>query len=119
MSTEPCGAPGLALLSLCPRVVATPAATFGLPEMARGFFPSDMMPSQVAAFGLRNAFGLAFSALPLTAAEAHRQGLVSAVVEASGLYADAEAEAARLASFRQEGILDGVRLWQRLVRNDS
>ena len=109
---------GMALLSLCPRVVATPASTFGLPELAQGFFPSDLMHGQVMALGLRNAFGLAFSAQPLTAAQAHRQGLVSAVVEADGLYPDAEAEAERLASFRHEAVLDGVRLWQRFVRKN-
>jgi enoyl-CoA hydratase/carnithine racemase len=110
---------GVALLCLCPRVVATPTSTFGLPELAKGFFPGDLMPSQVVALGLRNAFGLAFSAKPLSAAEAHRQGWVSAVVEADGLYPEAEAEAARLASYRQEAVLDGVRLWQRFVRNNS
>jgi enoyl-CoA hydratase/carnithine racemase len=108
----------VALLCLCPRVVATPRSTFGLPELAQGFFPSDLMPGQVAALGLRNAFSLTFSANPLTAAEAHRQGWVSAVIEADGLYSDAAAEAARLASYRQEAIPDGVRLWQRFVRRN-
>lgn len=110
---------GLALLSQCPRVIATPASTFGLPELSRGFFPSDMMPSQARALGLRNAFALAFSALPLTAAEAHRQGLVSTVVDAHRLYPEAEAGAAQLASYRPDAVLDGIRLWQNSVRPDE
>ena len=76
------------LAILCDVVVASPRARFGQPEIDLGCFPP------VAAVALPRLVGKAAAALilggePVSAAEAHRLGLVTVVAE------DAEAEALR------------------------
>jgi enoyl-CoA hydratase/carnithine racemase len=109
---------GLALLAACPRVLATPEATFGLPELDRGFFPADLMSGQVRAIGTRAAFELAFSAEPVSAATAHGWGLVAEVVPDADLDGRAQEVVMRLAGRPPEAVRTGLAKWCERARAD-
>ncbi|MCU1480475.1 MAG: hypothetical protein JWQ19_1261 [Subtercola sp.] len=106
----------LSLLAACPRVLATPEATFGLPELAKGFFPTDVIDLQVAVLGVRGAFDLAFRATPIGAVDAQSIGLVSEVVQPDELEARLARDSGALASADPNAVKEGVRLWQTRLR---
>lgn len=107
---------GLAILAACPRVVASPSASFGMPELSRGFFPSEVIASQVGLVGARRAFGMAFSAAPITAHEAHRVGLIDDVVPDDAIQEWASVACEALTAAPSEGLVAGVRAWQSTLR---
>ena len=107
---------GLSLLAACPRVLATPEASFGLPELARGFFPISVVDGLTAVIGTRQAYGLAFSGAPVDAEHAERLGLVSAVIASDDLDAALEAELGQLAATDPEALQVGVERWQASTR---
>jgi enoyl-CoA hydratase/carnithine racemase len=109
---------GLSVLAACPRVIATPAATFGLPELARGFFPVSVVEGLVPMMGARTAFDLAFSGRAVGPEQAIALGLVSAVVDETALESCLRAELAGLVELAAagDGLSVGVRLWQDSVR---
>jgi enoyl-CoA hydratase/carnithine racemase len=109
----------LEVLAACPRVLAGTSATFGLPELSKGFFPTDLMRSQIASLGMRRAFGLAFSATPIDAAQALRMGLISDVVADHQLAEHASDLARALATVDAEGLRAGISLWQSVVRDST
>ncbi|MBD8605500.1 enoyl-CoA hydratase/isomerase family protein [Aeromicrobium fastidiosum] len=106
----------LAMLGACPRVLCGASATFGLPELSKGFFPSELIGAQAAAVGRRAAFDLAFSAAPVDAEEARRIGLVSQIVPDHELRDHAVATTTALATADPEAIRVGVAAWQSTVR---
>lgn len=103
---------GLSLLGACPLVLASEAATFALPELARGFFPTGMIDAQAAVLGARAAFDLAFRAEPIDAGRALQMGLVSEVFPGDGLDSAVQAVVDRLLGMNAAELLVGVRLWQ-------
>jgi hypothetical protein len=76
----PCVGAGTELPAFCARVVATPATTFRLPELAMGLLPgaggTASLPRRI---GRHRAAFLALSGAPLTAAGALHWGLVDDV----------------------------------------
>ncbi|MBC7632511.1 enoyl-CoA hydratase/isomerase family protein [Aeromicrobium sp.] len=106
----------LAILAVCPRVLAGASSSFGLPELSQGFFPTDLMSTQVASVGARQAFDLAFSAAPIDATRALHIGLVSEVVADDELDDHATALTAALATASPDGLRAGVAAWQATAR---
>jgi enoyl-CoA hydratase/carnithine racemase len=109
----------LSILAACPRVYATSAASFGLPELARGFFPAGVIGTQVALLGTRRAFELAFRAGAVDAAEAKALGLITDVIEEAELESRLEAESALLLGHDADGLREGVHLWNARARTAS
>jgi enoyl-CoA hydratase/carnithine racemase len=109
----------LAILAACPRVLSGTSATFGLPELSKGFFPADLMSSQVASLGARRAFDLAFRAAPIDATEAFRIGLISEVVADDELDDHASAATTALATADLDGLRVGIAAWQAVVRESA
>lgn len=107
---------GMAVLAACPRVLATETSTFGLPEVARGFFPTDLMQGQASVVGARRAFDLAFSGQAISAHEAERIGLVSRAVAEDRVDDEARAELEQIAAIDPVALRDGVRAWQTRAR---
>lgn len=103
---------GLSLLAACPRVLSIPDSSFGLPELSRGFFPNSVVDGLAKVINTRHAYGLAFSAEPVNAAEATRMGLVSAVFPDAELSGRVDSEVAKLASLDADGLLAGITRWQ-------
>ncbi len=81
---------GFELALSCDLILATPDATFGLPEVKWGLIPAGggcrKLPKLI---GMLRAKELIFTARTLTAAEAERLGLVNRVVPADGAVAQA------------------------------
>ena len=106
---------GATLLLHCDLVYAAPSARFRLPFVDLGLVPeagsSLLLPARV---GLAKASELLLLAEPFDAAEAHRLGLVNAVVPADGLLAHAVERAGALAA-KPRGALQATR---RLIRGD-
>ncbi|SCG72054.1 enoyl-CoA hydratase/isomerase family protein [Micromonospora inositola] len=107
---------GMAFLAAVPLVIATPAASFALPELARGFFPASMMTGQAQSLGLRAAYDLAFSARPVGAERAHALGLVNAVIADEHVESHVAGRVALLHQCPRAEVLLGVTSWQAAVR---
>jgi methylglutaconyl-CoA hydratase len=73
---------GCGLASACDLVLAHEGATFGYPEVRRGFVPAMVMAMLYRAVGEKVAFDLVATGRMLSAAEAQAVGLVSRVVSA-------------------------------------
>jgi len=70
---------GAGLAAAADVVIATPRATFGLPETLLGLIPAMVFPALARRIGIPRARRLALGAEPLTADEAFRVGLVDDV----------------------------------------
>lgn len=75
---------GCGLATACDMVVAHEAASFGYPEVRRGFVPAMVMAMLRRAVGEKVAFDLVGTGRLLSAAEALELGLVTRVLPASG-----------------------------------
>ncbi len=75
---------GCGLASACDVVLAHEQATFGYPEVRRGFVPAMVMAMLYRAVGEKVAFDLVATGRMLSAVEAQVVGLVSRVVPADG-----------------------------------
>ena len=75
---------GCGLATACDMVLAHEEASFGYPEVRRGFVPAMVMAMLRRAVGEKVAFDLVGTGHLLTAAEAFRLGLVSRVLPAAG-----------------------------------
>lgn len=73
---------GCGLATACDVVVAHAGATFGYPEVRRGFVPAMVMAMLTRAVGEKVAFDLVATGRLLSADEAQRLGLVSRVLSA-------------------------------------
>jgi enoyl-CoA hydratase/carnithine racemase len=72
---------GLGLAAAADHVIATPDATFGLPEVLFGLVPARVLPLVVRRTGPARARWLAMSGRTISAAEAYDIGLVDEVVD--------------------------------------
>jgi polyketide biosynthesis enoyl-CoA hydratase PksH len=72
---------GVGLAAAADLVLASPRATFGLPEVLFGLVPAMVFPVLVRRVGHARARWLALSAATLTAGEAHRLGLVDELTD--------------------------------------
>jgi methylglutaconyl-CoA hydratase len=88
---------GCGLASACDIVVAHADATFGYPEVRRGFVPAMVMAMLRRAVGEKTAMDLVLTGRLLTAEEARIIGLVSRVVSADTFDDDANAVVTQLA----------------------
>ena len=75
---------GCGLATACDMVLAHEQATFGYPEIKRGFVPAMVMAMLRRAVGEKVAFDLVATGRTLTATEAANMGLVSRVLPAAG-----------------------------------
>lgn len=89
---------GCGLATACDMILAHEGATFGYPEVQRGFVPAMVMAMLRRAVGERIAFDLVATGRLLTAAEAARVGLVARVIEAGNFEAAVKEVAGGLAS---------------------
>jgi methylglutaconyl-CoA hydratase len=88
---------GCGLATACDLVLAHADATFGYPEVRRGFVPAMVIAMLRRAVGEKAALDLVLTGRLLTASEAQALGLVSRVMAADRFENDAEAVAAELA----------------------
>ena len=88
---------GCGLATACDLVLAHADATFGYPEVRRGFVPAMVIAMLRRAVGEKAALDLVLTGRLLTASEAQDLGLVSRVMSADRFENDAEAVAAELA----------------------
>lgn len=110
---------GLSILAECPRVIATPESSFGLPEIGRGFFPEGVIHGQVELMGARRAFDLALRGTPIDAAEALASGLISSIVDADRLDAYVADASALLLAIEPAALREGVELWHERKRTSG
>jgi enoyl-CoA hydratase len=96
---------GLEVLIGCDLIVASSAASFGLPEVKRGLFPggSGTAISQRIPMGI--ALELTLTGDPITAARAYEVGLVNAVVPPEEVLPAAMALAERIAANAPLGLV--------------
>lgn len=107
---------GLAVMAACPRILAASSATFGLPEVGRGFFPTDLIAGQLSVLSARHAFDLAFSGEAISADEARRIGLISHTVPPETLDRAAHDELQQITEIDGEAVREGTRAWQTYAR---
>lgn len=89
---------GAGLATACDLVLASESATFGYPEIERGFVPAMVMTMLRRSVGEKVAFDLVGTGRLLTATEAAQYGLVSRVISEDIFSASAEAAITALAS---------------------
>ncbi len=70
---------GVGLAAICDVVLATPRATFSLPETAIGLIPAQVFPILARRVGVSRARLMAIGDQPLCAAEALRLGLIDEI----------------------------------------
>jgi len=105
---------GMELATFCDFVVATESAQFGQPEIKLGCFPPVAMVLLPLLVGFRAALDLILTGRTISAAEAHRLGLVSRMVEDSALVQAVEALRAELHALSPAVLRLGRRaLWKR------
>ena len=93
-----CLAGGLELALICDVRIATPASSFGLPEIVRGFFPGAGGPQKLPrAIPQALAMEMLLTGDPIDAEAALRGGLISRVVPGDELMATAGQIAGRIA----------------------
>ena len=72
---------GAGLATACDLIIADKDARFGYPEVKLGFVPAMVMALLVRTVGEKIAFELAALGNPITAAEAHRLGIVNRIAD--------------------------------------
>jgi methylglutaconyl-CoA hydratase len=87
---------GCGIATLCDFTIAVPEAKFGYPEVRIGFLPAVVSVFLVRQIGEKHARDLLLTGRAIEAAEAHRMGLVSQIVEPRELMSVAQILAASL-----------------------
>jgi methylglutaconyl-CoA hydratase len=82
----PAVAGGAGFVTICDLALAAPEAKFGYPEVHRGLVAAMVMPHLLRHVGERTARYLLLTGELIDAAEAHRAGLINAVVPAGELF---------------------------------
>jgi len=93
----PAVAGGAGFVTVCDLAVAVPEAKFGYPEVRRGLVAAMVMPHLLRHIGERMARYLLLTGEMIDAAEAHRAGLINAVVPTTELLDRALARSRSLA----------------------
>jgi methylglutaconyl-CoA hydratase len=101
----PAMAGGAGLVLACDIVLATDAASFGLPEPRRGLVAGMVMPLLTFRIGAGRAAYLLLAAQTIPATEAHRMGLYHEIVHADHLWPRANEIAAECAACAPEALL--------------
>ena len=86
------------LVALCDVALAADTAVFGLPEINIGLFPLFILPALLRTIGWRHTVDLALSGRTIGAEEAATMGLITRVVPAEQLMAEALIVAEKLAN---------------------
>lgn len=96
---------GLLLALVSDLCLASDRASFGAPEVKIGIFPSlNLIPRLERVVGLGAAKRMVLSGEPITAAEAHRIGLVDRVVAPESLHREAQKLGERLTNLPQSAV---------------
>jgi enoyl-CoA hydratase len=97
---------GCELAMMCDIVIAADTARFGQPEVTLGIGPGIGGSQRLTrAVGKAKAMDMLLTGRLIDAAEAERCGLVSRVVPAAGLMAEAEAAAAKIAALSPVAVM--------------
>jgi len=104
---------GVGLVAVCDMAVSVDTATYCLSEVKLGLIPATISPYVIRAMGARASHRYFLTAERFSAAEAHRIGLVHAVVTAESL----DAKVAELAQALVTASPSAVRACKRLVQN--
>jgi methylglutaconyl-CoA hydratase len=110
----PALAGGCGLATCCDFVLAAPDATFGYPEVRIGFIPAIVMVLLTHQIGERAARDLCLSGRAADAAEAHRLGLVTRVVDTAELDSAVERLARELRANAPQAMATVKRMFWRL-----
>lgn len=70
---------GVGLAAACDLVIASPRASFSLPETVMGLIPAMLFPTLARRIGVAQARLMALGGVPMGAEEAHRLGLVDEI----------------------------------------
>ncbi|WP_428267023.1 enoyl-CoA hydratase/isomerase family protein [Haliangium sp.] len=100
---------GLGLMAACDLVVASEAATFGLPEIKVGLWPMMVMAEIVRNIGRKQTLELMLTGKRVSAREAQALGLVNRVVAAEELEPETMALANEVASHSPATVALGLR----------
>jgi methylglutaconyl-CoA hydratase len=92
-----CLAGGMGLATGCDLILAHAGASFGYPEIQRGFVPAIVMSMLRRTVGEKGAFDLVATGRVLSAEEAERFGVISRVLPAETFERDAQALLTQLA----------------------
>lgn len=90
---------GISLLANCDMAIASDRATFGLPEVVRGYPPGRALGEILQTIPTKWAFDLAMSGRNWTADRALQAGLISRIVPHEDLIEEAQKWASDMASF--------------------
>ncbi len=97
---------GCEIAMMCDFIIASETARFGQPEITLGVIPGSGGTQRLAhAAGKSKAMDLCLTGRLMDAAEAERCGLVSRVVPAAGLFAEAMKAAEKIASFSLPAVI--------------
>ncbi len=105
---------GFLMICGCTHVIATPNATFSLPEVKRGLFPFQVMQSMLQIMPPRAVLDFCIRAKSADAAEAQRLGLVSKVVEATNLDSEVQSLVDEIFQFSPSAIRLGLQAFDNL-----
>jgi methylglutaconyl-CoA hydratase len=104
---------GVGLVAVCDMAVSVDTATYCLSEVKLGLIPATISPYVIRAMGARASHRYFLTAERFSAAEAHRVGLVHAVVTAE----DLDAKVAELTQALVTASPSAVRACKRLVQD--
>jgi methylglutaconyl-CoA hydratase len=107
---------GAGFVTVCDLALTVPEATFGYPEVRRGLVAAMVMPHLLRHVGERTARYLLLTGEFIDAAEAHRTGLVNAVVPAAELLERALSWSTALAEGGPQALATTKALLQRFSR---
>lgn len=108
---------GVGLLAICDIVIAARSTVFALTEVRLGLIPATIAPYVLARIGEGAARSLILSGKPFDVLEAHRIGLVSAVVPDASLDQAIETEIDHILRAAPGAIADTKRLYRSLARS--
>ncbi|MFY7777548.1 MAG: enoyl-CoA hydratase/isomerase family protein [Elstera sp.] len=107
---------GLGLVACADIAIGVPEAQFAITEVKLGLIPAVISPYLVRAMGVREARRWCLTAQRFSATEAHRLGLLHAVVPAETLDAVIDAEIEALLAAAPEALADTKRLLKAVDR---
>lgn len=90
---------GISLLANCDLAIASDEATFGLPEVVRGYPPGRALGEIIQTIPAKWAFDLAMSGRNWPAERALQAGLISRIAPEATIYEDAHKWASDMATF--------------------